>query len=129
MISDTEAQALAPRLLQYEIDTPLHKLVATHGRGPAERAYLLGIEAISELEALAGPDCGFARRTSLLLARRKTDIPGLKREFQARRAARLPVRWIDNIGLRSEYGIARPAAIHSNVAAECAPYRLTHNLL
>ena len=116
-------------LLQFEIDTPLHELAAIHGLAAAERAYEIGIEAIARLRTLAGSDCAFKSRSSLLVARRQTDIPKLRREFDLRHKARLPVGWLEGSDLKAEYGIPRPAAIHSSVAAECDPYRLTHRLL
>lgn len=116
-------------LLQYEIDTPLHELIAKRGLQAAERAYRLGVEAIADLGALAGRDCGFAKRPSLFVARRKRDVPALRREFEARKRTKLPVTWLERADLESAYGIPREAAIRSTAAAECDPYLLTHHLL
>ena len=116
-------------LLQYEIDTPLEKLKRLVGTRHAERAYLLGVEAINRLETVAGRDCGFARRPSLMLARNCAHYAGLRREFHARAEAGLPVEWLDAKDLKAEYGISRPGAIRSANAAEVDPYRLTHRLL
>jgi len=115
-------------LLQYEIDTPLHKLIDQAGRQKAERAYRLGVEAVDELAVIAKGQCGFARRPSLLVTRRASDVPGLRREFEARKRAKLPVRWLERRELDGNYGIPRAAAIRSTAAAECDPYRLTHHL-
>jgi glycine/D-amino acid oxidase-like deaminating enzyme len=115
-------------LLQYEIDTPLYKLREQVGREAAERAYLLGIDSIHRLQKLAGKDCGFALRPSLQVATRKSDAPGLKKEYEARRGLKLPVTWLGGKGLR-DFGIAGPAALRSAVAAEMDPYRFTHRLL
>lgn len=95
----------------------------------AERAYELGIEAIAILKTLAGSDCAFQSRSSLLVARRQADIRNLRREFDLRHKARLPVSRLDDGDLKDEFGIPRPAAIHSSIAGECDPYRLTHRLL
>ncbi len=116
-------------LLQYEIDTPLHELEQTRGRDHARRAYQLGVEAIEELSDLAAGTCGFARRPSLLLARSPRAVPKLRREFDSRCAAGLAVEWVTRNELTRHYGIPREAAIRSAVAAECDPYRLTHQLL
>jgi glycine/D-amino acid oxidase-like deaminating enzyme len=116
-------------LLQYEIDSPLHELIERRGRNDAERAYHLGVEAITGLRELAGNVCGFAMRPSLYVARRQSHVPALRREFDARRRAGLNVQWLDQSDLQCDYGIARPAAIRSAVAAECDPYMLTHHLL
>jgi len=116
-------------LLQYEIDTPLEKLKRLVGTQRAERAYLLGVEAIDQLATSAGTECGFARRPSLMLARSNTQLAGLRREYLAREGAGLPVEWMNSIDLENEYGISRPGAIRSSNAAEVDPYRLTHRLL
>lgn len=116
-------------LLQYEIDTPLEKLIKLVGKAKAERAYGLGVEAIGRLEKLAGKRTGFSRRPSLMLARNQSELPGLRHEFRARAAAGLRVEWLDSSDLKSEYGISRPGAIRSHDAAEVDPYRLTHRLL
>src|ERR1700733_4117765 len=68
-------------LLQYEIDTPLHELRERVGDASANRAYLLGIEAIHQLQALARKDCGFALRPSLQIAMNQSDAAKLRREL------------------------------------------------
>jgi len=116
-------------LLQYEIDTPLEKLIRLVGKAQAERAYLLGVEAIGRLEKLAGKNTGFSRRPSLMLARNQSGLVGLRNEFKARAAAGLRVEWLGSTELKAAYGISRPGAIRSLDAAEVDPYRLTHRLL
>ncbi len=115
-------------LLQYELDVPLHQLCERVGTEVAERGYTLGVAAIHRLQKLAGSDCDFASRPSLLIARRKADIPGLRKEYDARKRARLPVAWLDRFELES-LGIESDGAIRSSVAAQADPYRLTHRLL
>jgi len=115
-------------LLQYEIDTPLYKLQRQVGREAAERAYLLGLDSIHRLQKLAGKDCGFALRPSLQIATRKSDLPWLRKEYEARRRLKLPVTWLDRKELHDS-GIEGPAALRSAVAAEMDPYRFTHRLL
>lgn len=115
-------------LLQYEIDTPLHRLRKTAGRDAADRAYNLGVEAIPNLQKLAGKDCGFAYRPSLQIATRAADIGGLEREYRARRELRLRVTLMDQGALRA-IGIEGKAGLRSAVAGEVDPYRLTHRLL
>ena len=115
-------------LLQYEIDTPLHELRQKVGEQAADRAYFLGIEAIHNLQKLAGKDCGFALRPSLQIATRAGDLGGLKKEYRARHGLKLPVTMLDRRELR-ELGIEGAGALRSSVAAEADPYRLTHRLL
>jgi len=115
-------------LLQYEIDTPLHKLRAKVGNQAADRAYLLGIEAIHRLQKAAGKDCGFAMRPSLQIATVKEDVKALQRECEMRRSVKLPVAFLDQRDLKSA-GFRGAAAIRSTVAGEVDPYQLTHRLM
>lgn len=115
-------------LLQYEIDTPLHQLRLQVGNYAAERAYSLGIEAIQQLQKLAGKECGFALRPSLQIATRTRDVGGLKKEYLARRKLNFAVTMLDRWDLR-QCGIEGAGALRSRIAAEVDPYRLTHHLL
>lgn len=115
-------------LLQYEIDTPLHELRKKVGDANANRAYLLGIDAIDELHQLAGKDCAFALRPSLQVATRQSDAVKLRHELAARRELRLPVELLSKSDL-GKLNIRGYAALKSRIAAEVDPYRLTHSLL
>jgi glycine/D-amino acid oxidase-like deaminating enzyme len=107
-------------LLQYEIDTPLHKLRAQVGAEAADRAYLMGIDSIHRLQKLAGPDCGFKRRPSLQIATRESHVPGLRKEYETRRRLGLPVSMLERRDLRA-CGIEAAAALRSTIAAEVDP--------
>ena len=115
-------------LLQYEIDTPLYKLRDKVGAQAAERAYLMGVDSIHRLQKLAGTDCSFKRRPSLQIATRRSDVPGLRKEYEARRRLGLPVSMMEQRDLRA-CGIEGAAALRSTIAAEADPYRFTHRLL
>ena len=115
-------------LLQYEIDTPLHELRQKAGERAADRAYFLGIEAIHNLQKLAGKDCGFALRPSFQIATRARDVAGLKKEFEARHKLKFPVTMMDRKQLR-ECGIEGAGALRSSLAGETDPYRFTHRRL
>lgn len=63
--------AASTGLLQYETDTHLCDLIVKVGEAAVVRSYHLGLEAINELQELAGevsPTCGFSRKPSLYLA-------------------------------------------------------------
>jgi glycine/D-amino acid oxidase-like deaminating enzyme len=67
----TGSTAASTSLLQYEIDTELHDLIARVGEAGAVRGYQVGLEAIDQIEEILrilGDDCGFKRKTSLYLA-------------------------------------------------------------
>jgi len=116
-------------LLQYEIDKPLVELIPLVGKGNAERAYLMGVEAIRYLERVCGKDCGFTRHPSLMIAKDTSHVARLRSEYEARSKAGLDVEWLERPELQKDYGIPRPAAIRSAIGAEVDPYRLTHRLL
>src|SRR6266567_3401692 len=115
-------------LLQYEIDMPLYELRTQVGSAAAERAYWMGIEAIHRLHKLAGNDCGFRFRPSLQIATRKSDVAGLRKEYAARHAIKLPIHLLNGEDLGKK-GIQAAGALQSAVAAEVDPYCFTHWLM
>lgn len=124
--------AASTGLLQYEIDKPLASLIQAVGIQHAQRAYQMGVEALSEFERLAGvlgDDCGFARTTSLFLGTSPDSIDTLHAECRARQAAGINVQFLDDTALRVRYGFSRPAAILSADAAVIDPFRFTTRLL
>ncbi len=119
-------------LLQYEIDTNLHELIDLVGAAHANRAYRLGVEAIDHIEQVVeevGAKSDFRRHPSLYVARRRQDVPLLEREFAARQACGLRVRYLKQRALRTEFGVRAQAAIVSGDAAQIDPYLMAHQLL
>jgi glycine/D-amino acid oxidase-like deaminating enzyme len=100
-------------LVQYEIDTPLIRLVRKIGKENAVRAWRrsrLAVEVLAtRLQELRVAEV--ARRNSLYLAGNVLGVEELKCEHQARRAAGLPSRFLHRKALREQFGIERPAAI------------------
>lgn len=118
-------------LLQYEIDTPLHKLTDMVGKDHAQRAYQLCGAAIDELQDICrrvGYE-EFTRRKSLFYAAYKKDVAALKKEFEARQDAGFDVRYLDADTLAMEFGVPGHSAILSDQAAVTNAYGLTHALL
>lgn len=119
-------------LLQYEIDEPLHRLAQQLGPDRAVRSYQRcrdAIDGLAQLVARLGLDCGFRRRTSLLLASRAAHLPQLRREYAARCDAGFAVDWWPRRQLAQCSTLPQPAAILSHDAAEVDSYRLAHGLL
>src|SRR5687767_14850165 len=80
--------AASTGLLQYEIDTPLSKLIRKTGQAHAIHAFRRGLRAIDDIESLVtelGDRCGFSRRKTLCFASRRWHLGALKREFNCRR--------------------------------------------
>ncbi len=119
-------------LLQYEIDTNLIDLKEMVGTAKAERAYTLGVEAVDAIEEVVGEvgaQDDFKRQPSLYVARRRQDEQILEKEFAARQACGLRVRYLKRRALAAEFGVKARAAIISEDAAQIDPYLMTHKLL
>jgi glycine/D-amino acid oxidase-like deaminating enzyme len=118
-------------LVQYEIDTPLTKLVRKIGKADAVRAWRRSRLAVDALAARLGelnvPDV--VRRDSLYLAGNVLDKDELAREHDARRAAGLASRYLDRRSLRARFDITREAALlgYGNLVID--PRRTTLALL
>ena len=119
-------------LLQYEIDTNLYELKELVGEEKAIRAYQLGVEAVDAIDQLVqevGAQDDFKRRPSLYVARRRKDEPTLEKEFAARQACGLRVRYLKEPAIAEEFGVRARAAIVSEDAAQIDPYLMAHQLL
>jgi Glycine/D-amino acid oxidases (deaminating) len=118
-------------LLQYEIDTPLHKLIKLIGKEQAERAYQICRDSIFKIEQLAAEskiDCDFQRKHSLYYASNRWHVSALKREYEARKAAGFQVDLLSQKEIEERFSFSAPAAIYSYEAGEVDAYRLTHAL-
>jgi glycine/D-amino acid oxidase-like deaminating enzyme len=128
----TGSTAASTALLQYEIDTELHDLIGMVGKRDAVRSYRLGLEAIDTVEHLAGEltdNCGFERKTSLYLARRKSDLSKLRKEYETRTAFGFHMEYLEAKDLESRASFTAPGAILSYGDAQVDPFRLTHQLI
>ncbi|RZJ67561.1 MAG: FAD-binding oxidoreductase [Flavobacterium sp.] len=118
-------------LLQYEIDTPLHKLREMVGKDFADRSYHLCNNAITQLGKIAATHkCGdFEFKDSLYFAAYKKDVSMIKKEFEARKNAGFNVEFLDDNRIRSEFGFDSPAGILSHHGAQLDVYLFSHELL
>lgn len=118
-------------LLQYEIDTPLHKLIDMVGKKNAERSYQLCDYAIGELEKIAQKlkIDEFQNKKSLFYAAFKKDVSMLKKEFRARKEAGFSVKYLDEKEVQEQFGFKAFGAILSNHGAQTNAYAFTHSLL
>lgn len=119
-------------LLQYEIDVPLVELIKKIGQPAAERAYRLSYQSIDDLESFvkeSESDCGFERKTSIYVAFDKKQAKLLEAESKARNAIGISARLIGSQELKDEFNLDGTAAIVSQQAASCDPYRFAHGLL
>lgn len=119
-------------LLQYEVDVPLRDLIRKIGPDKANRSYELCHEAVIGLGHLIHKlkiNCDFEKRSSLFLARRRSELSGLNEEWRLRRALGIDVHFWNQAQLKNHFGFTRPAALFSETAAQVDPHRLTHGLL
>lgn len=128
----TGSTSASTALLQYEIDTPLHKLIKLVGRENAFRSYQLCREAIYDLQKICNElkdESLFQLKPSLQYASFDSHVKDLQKEYKLRGEAGFNLQWMDERSVRSTFGFAKPAAILSEDGAEADAYRITHLLL
>jgi len=118
-------------LLQYEIDTPLHKLVDLVGEHNAVRSYQLCAEAIHRSGEIAS-EIGverFSKRPSLQYASKRGHVAALKKEYDIRSAHGLPCEFLDERNeVHKALGFDAPALLRSSLAGEMDALEFTHAL-
>ena len=118
-------------LLQYEIDTPLSKLVNLVGEYNAVRSYQLCAESIINIGNIA-KKIGFkdfSFQQSLYFAAYKKDVTFLKEEFSIRKKNGFKVTYLDSEDVSSKYHFDTPAAILSQEGGQINAYAFTNALL
>jgi len=117
-------------LLQYEIDTPLHELIAKIGKTKAQKAYRLCEESINTLEQISRKIKfeDFERKKSLYTAHHPQKINFLKKELEARKQNGHMVSWLDDKEIQQKYKLTSKAGILSQTAAQTNAYLYAHAL-
>lgn len=118
--------------LQYEIDTPLHKLVAEIGEAKAVTAYKASLKSITDLRKVfkeAGVDSEFQQVPTLLLASNRKGLRELKEEYAIRKKHKLPVEFLSAEELKEKYAIERLGALWNNTSAQIDCYKAAMGLL
>lgn len=123
--------AASTGLLQYEIDVSLTELAKKIGPEKAARAYTLGVEAISDLKAIAAElqYDGFKSKQSLYYAARNADHDFIKKELLLRQQQGIRAEYVSEEELKRDFGFAAAGAIYSEQAAQVDPYGFTHAML
>jgi glycine/D-amino acid oxidase-like deaminating enzyme len=119
-------------LLQYEIDTPMHKLAEKVGERNAARSYELCLDAIYKLERLCKgmkKTSTFKKRPSLQFASYLKDIEPLYREFELRKKYGFNIHWLEKKEIKYLFGLEAPSAILSADGGDMDAYFTTHFLL
>lgn len=124
--------AASTALLQFEIDTPLFRLIEELGVDRASRAWLRSFRAVADLAHLVQHlqiTCAFRSRHALYLAGNELDATELATECRQRRAIGLPSEFLSHAQLKAYAGVDRDAALLSAGAADVDPTSLTVGLL
>jgi glycine/D-amino acid oxidase-like deaminating enzyme len=119
-------------LVTYELDIELAQLADQIGEPFAARSYRAAAAAVDTLGTLVstlGDDCGFAPRTSLYLAARRSDARRFPREAGMRNALGIDVQLRSRDEVRDAYGFGSWGALSTTTAASIDPVRLTRALL
>lgn len=128
----TGSTAASTSLLQYEVDTPLRRLVRLVGSDHAVRAYRAcraGLEAIARIDRQLGGKHGFQRTESLQGASRRAHAPALQREVSLRRRHGFDVEWWSRAQLARVSTLPYAGALLARDAAQIDAHRFTHSLL
>ena len=123
--------AASTSLLQYEIDTPLHKLINFVGTKNAVKSYWLCAQAIDKLNQIRKEIkfTNFETKQSLYYAATKKDVAELETEYRIRKQHGFKVSLLKEDAVFKKTGLHAPAAILSAKAAQTDAYLFTHSLL
>ncbi|KFC23320.1 NAD(P)/FAD-dependent oxidoreductase [Epilithonimonas lactis] len=120
-------------MLQYEIDVPLFELSEMIGKEGAEKAYWACYDSIDTLGKVAKQiksECGFKKKESLYFAAFKKDVPNLKKEFEARKVAKFPVKWLSSEEISKTFKIENTfGGILSEQGGSIDAFCLAHDIL
>lgn len=120
-------------MLQYEIDVALFELSKMIGKKGAEKAYWACYDSIDDLQNIAKEvksDCGFKKKQSLYFAALKKDVPLLKKEFDARKTAGFPVKWLSEDDIKKQFKIENTfGGILSEQGGSIDAFCLAHDIL
>ncbi|MBW3518552.1 FAD-binding oxidoreductase [Flavobacterium sp. NKUCC04_CG] len=118
--------------LQYEIDVPLSQLIKDIGEEKAVAAYKASLQSITDLEQTfekLGIDPDFKRVPTLFLADSRKGAQLIKAEYKARDKHGLPVRFIDDKELKSEFNIVARGGLYNDTSAQMDSYKAATQLL
>jgi len=118
-------------LLQYELDTPLHKLKKNIGEHKAVRAYELCGDAIDKLINIMN-EIGyteFYKRKSLFFSTHQRQKKFIRDEYLARKTAGFEAEILSGPELRGNYNLKAAYGILSEKGATTNAYSLTHEIL
>lgn len=128
----TGSSAASTAQLQYEIDTPLHRLVKLVGEEHAVAAFKDCLQSISDIEAVfkkKGIDADFQRVPTVYYTTNKKGVAFLKKEYEIRKKYGLPVEYLDKADVKKYQGIEAQAALKNHTSAQMDAYKGAVELL
>ncbi|NII25880.1 FAD-dependent oxidoreductase [Pseudoflavitalea sp. X16] len=124
--------AASTSLLQYEIDTPLHKLIGLVGEKNAVLSYLLCRQSIYDLHDICKQlptKPSFLLRPSFQFASYNNSVKDLEREYGLRKRAGFNLQLLSAPDIKQRFGFNKPAGLLSADGGLVEAYELTHALL
>lgn len=122
----TGSTAASTSQLQYEIDVPLHQLIDKVGKENAVEAYKFCLQSITDVENVfksIDKDPNFERVPTYYFASNNTGARMLEKEYEVRKGAGLPVKFINQSQLKTDLGIEAPAALYNDISAQLDCYK------
>lgn len=120
-------------MLQYEIDTPLYKLIEMIGEKGAVASYRACYQAIDQLSELVRKiksKAGFTKKDSLYFAALKKDVAWLTQEFEARKKVGFDVKWMEADDILKKYNLQKTySGILSKQGASMDAFLFVHEML
>ncbi len=120
-------------MLQYEIDVPLYELTELIGKEGAEKSYWACYNSIDDLGKVAKEvksNCGFKKKQSLYFAALKKDLDWLKKEYETRKSAKFPVKWLEPEEIEKKFKIKKSfGGILSEQGGSIDAFQLAHDIL
>ena len=120
-------------MLQYEIDTPLYELTEMIGKEGAEKSYWACYNSIDDLGKVAKEvksKSGFRKKDSLYFSAFKKDLKWLEMEFEARKQAGFPVKWMEPAEIEKKFNIKKTwGGILSKQGGSVDAFQLAHDIL
>lgn len=120
-------------MLQYEIDTPLYKLIKMIGKKGAVASYKACSKSIDMLQKVCKQiksKSGFKKKESLYFAAFKKDMGWLKKEIEARKEAGFKVKWLGADAIEKKYQLQKTyGGILSEQGANVDAFTLVHEIL
>jgi len=128
----TGSSTASTALLQYEIDTPLCKLVELIDEDLAVQAYRCCLQSITDIEDIFhkvrfNPD--FDKVPSVYYASDKKGFELIQEEYEIRKKYDLPVEFLEKSDLKKKYGIDAPGALYNNKSAQMDSYKGATHLI